>query len=59
MEVSVKTDAPGDTGLQQPTLDELVSSGEAARVSARLARKSHREANEAEPVRVAAFNSFI
>lgn len=49
-------DADGLTGLRDLTLDELAASSEAAGIVARLTRK---DSEESEPVRVAAFNSFI
>jgi hypothetical protein len=44
------------TDLHKLTLDELAEDGEAGRIVARLTRK---DTGESEPVRVAAFNSFI
>lgn len=49
-------DADGLTDLHDLTLDELATSSEAAGIVARLTRK---DSAEPEPVRVAAFNSFI
>lgn len=48
--------ADGLTDLHDLTLDELVTSSEATAIVARLTRK---DTAEPEPVKVAAFNSFI
>lgn len=49
-------DPDGLTKLRDLSLDELAVSAEAADIVARLTRK---DSEQAEPVRVAAFNSFI
>lgn len=48
--------AEADTALATMTLDELAADDEAARIVARLTREG---TGEDEPVRTAAFTSFI
>ncbi|WP_242884419.1 hypothetical protein [Actinomadura litoris] len=55
----LEVDAPGLKDLHDLTLDELASDGEAARIVARLTRTDVPEREGSDPVRVAAFNSFI
>ncbi|WP_242904152.1 hypothetical protein [Actinomadura terrae] len=55
----LEVEAPGLKDLHDLTLDELVSDGEAARIAARLTRTDVPEREGSDPVRVAAFNSFI
>jgi hypothetical protein len=54
--MNILEEADGLTDLQGLTLDELAASDDAAGIVARLTRK---DSEESEPVRVAAFNSFI
>jgi hypothetical protein len=60
MNILEEADTPGTPDalakLRKLTLDELATDSEASRIVARLTRK---DSNQSEPVRVAAFNSFI
>ncbi|GAA0236924.1 hypothetical protein [Actinomadura nitritigenes] len=51
--------APDLVDLQELGLDDLASDAEAARLAARLTRIDDKDEEGSDPVRVAAFNSYI
>jgi hypothetical protein len=59
MIVLEKAGTPEPTDLRDLTPEELAAKAETARIVARLTRTSEMTGEASEPVRVAAFNSFI
>ncbi|MFB4300780.1 hypothetical protein [Actinomadura sp. NTSP31] len=59
MDVLDLKDAPDLIDLRKLALDDLASDAGAARIAARLTRVDDQDEEGADPVRVAAFNSYI